>query len=78
VRADAAASLLLTRLQAEKIHRAETIQINTFDRELIPSLCARLTRRMSFGLVLTERDLYVSVGEETISGSLVRHGIGKR
>jgi uncharacterized protein YaeQ len=70
-------SLLLTRLQAEKIHRAETIQINTFDRDLIPALCARLTRRMSFELVVTERDLYVSVGESTISGRLVRHGLGK-
>jgi uncharacterized protein YaeQ len=64
-------------LQAEKIHRAETIQINTFDRELIPALCARLTRRMSFELVVAEQDLYVSFGEETINGSLVRHGIGK-
>jgi hypothetical protein len=67
----------LTRLQAEKIHRAETIQINTFDRDLIPALGAQLTRRMSFDLVLTERDLYVSVGGNTISGRLVRHGIGK-
>jgi uncharacterized protein YaeQ len=69
--------LLLTRLQAEKIHRAETIQINTFDPELIPSLCARLTRRMSFDLVVTEGQIYISVGENTISGSLLRHGVGK-
>jgi uncharacterized protein YaeQ len=69
-------SLLLTRLAAEKIHRADEIQINTFDRELIPSLCARLTRRMSFDLVVTEGQLYLSLGEDTISGSVVRHSIG--
>jgi len=70
-------NLLLARLQAEKIHRAGEIRIYTFDRELIPSLCARLTRRMSFDLVVSERELYLTLGEETISGSLVRHAIGK-
>jgi uncharacterized protein YaeQ len=69
-------SLLLARLAAEKIHRAEEIRITTFDRELIPSLCARLTRRMSFDLVVTEGQLYLSLGGETISGSLLRHNIG--
>ncbi len=69
-------SLLLTRLAAERIHRAEEIRTNTFDRELIPSLCARLARRMSFDLVVTEGQLYLSLGGETISGSLLRHNIG--
>lgn len=67
--------LLLGRLQAQKIHRADQIQFNTFDREMIASLCARLTRRMTFDLVVTERQLYLSLGEDTISGSLVRHAI---
>jgi uncharacterized protein YaeQ len=70
-------SLLLARLEAEKIHRADDLQINTFDGELIASLCARLTRRMSFDLVVTEQQLYLSLGEDTISGSLVRHRIGR-
>ena len=67
---------LLTRLGAEKIHRAHDIQINTFDREIIAFLIARLTRRMTFDLVITERQLYVSLGEASINGSLERHGIG--
>jgi uncharacterized protein YaeQ len=69
---------LLARLGTEKIHRADDIQINTFDREMIASLCARLTRRMTFDLVITERQIYVSLGEDTISGSFVRHGISQR
>ena len=64
---------LLARLAAEKVHRASDIQINTFDREMLASLSARLTRRMIFDLVITERQIYLSLGEETISGSLVRH-----
>ena len=67
---------LLARLRSEKVHRVHDIQINTFDIEFITSLTARLTRRMNFGLVITERQMYLSVGDETISGSLVRHGIG--
>lgn len=67
--------LLLGRLRSEKIHRAEDIEINAFDPQLIASLCARLDRRMTFDLVVTEQQLYLSLGEETISGGLVRHGI---
>jgi uncharacterized protein YaeQ len=64
---------LLARLAAEQIHRANEIQINAFDREMIASLTARLTRRMIFDMVITERQIYLSLGAETISGSLVRH-----
>ncbi len=64
---------LLARLAAQQIHRAAEIQINTFDRELIATLSARLTRRMIFDLVITERQIYLSLGAKTISGSLVRH-----
>ncbi len=68
---------LLARLRAEKIHRANEIQINAFDREIIASLSARLARRMNFDLVITEKQLYLSLGEDTISGSLVRHSLGQ-
>jgi uncharacterized protein YaeQ len=70
-------SLPLARLAGEKIHRADEIQISTFDRELIAALCANLTRRMRFDLVVTERQLYISIGEDTISGAITRHRIGE-
>jgi uncharacterized protein YaeQ len=66
---------LLLRLAAEKIHRAQDLEIYAFDRDMIASLTARLTRRMSFDLVVTERQFYISLGEETIGGGLVRHSI---
>jgi uncharacterized protein YaeQ len=68
---------LLARLGSEKIHRADDIQINTFDPEMLASLMALLARRMTFGLVITEGQLYLSLGEETITGSLTRHRIRK-
>jgi uncharacterized protein YaeQ len=70
-------TLPLARLATEKIHRARDIQIDTFDPEMIASLTARLARRMSFDLVVTERQLYLSIGDDTISGGMVRHVIGQ-
>jgi hypothetical protein len=67
---------LLTRLGLERIHRAQEIQINAFDRELVAFLVDRLTRRMTFDLVITERQLYVSLGDASINGGVARHGIG--
>jgi uncharacterized protein YaeQ len=66
---------LLARLGSEKIHRASDIQISTFDREMIASLTGRLTRRMTFDLVITEGQMYVSLGADTLSGSVARHSI---
>jgi uncharacterized protein YaeQ len=70
-------SIPLARLAEEKIHHADQIQINAFDRELIAALCAKLSRRMAFDLVVTEGQLYISVGGDTISGAIAPHGIGK-
>ncbi len=67
--------LLLGRLRSEKIHNAEDIEINAFDPQLIAALSAQIARRMVFDLVITEQQLYLSLGEKTISGSLVRHSI---
>ena len=70
-----AVDALLARLSTEKVHRANEILINTFDPVMIASLATRLTRRMTFDLVITEQQLYLSLGEETFSGSVVRHSI---
>ena len=38
------------------------------DRELLAALVARLDRRMSFDLAVSDRTLYLSLGEETLTG----------
>jgi uncharacterized protein YaeQ len=63
------------RLGVEDIHRAQEIEIYAFDRELIAALSSRLARRMCFDLVVTERHLYLSFGEETLSGQVVQHRV---
>ena len=59
---------LLSRLAGERIHRAPELRLHAVDRELLAALVARLDRRMNFDLAVSERTLYVSLGDETLSG----------
>jgi uncharacterized protein YaeQ len=58
----------MTRLEEHRIHGAEAVEINVMDRDLLAALVARLERRMDFDLSVSERHLYVSLGDETLSG----------
>jgi hypothetical protein len=40
------------------------------DRELLAALVVRLGRRMEFDLSVAERSIYVTLGEETLSGTI--------
>jgi uncharacterized protein YaeQ len=60
----------LARLRGERIHRAEALEIYVMDRDLVAALVARLERRMDFDLSVSEKTLYVSLGEETLTGTV--------
>jgi uncharacterized protein YaeQ len=62
----------LARLEGERIHRAEALEIQVMDRELVAALVSRLERRMQLDFSVSERNLYVSVGEDTFSGTVER------
>jgi len=61
----------IARLAGERIHRAQAIEIYAFDRRLIGAVVARLDRRMGFALSVAERELTLSLGTETLAGSVV-------
>ena len=63
---------LLRNLAGEKIHRAESIELYAVDRGLVRDLAATLERRMAFSMSVAEHTVYVSIGEETLSGVMVR------
>jgi uncharacterized protein YaeQ len=69
------AALLLRNLSGERIHRAADLELYAIDRALIRDLAARLERRMSFSLALADRELYVSIGADTLTGPVVHHHI---
>jgi uncharacterized protein YaeQ len=59
---------LLSRLAGERIHRAGSLRICAVDRELLAALVARLDRRMDFDLTVSDRTIYLSHGENTLTG----------
>src|ERR1700731_3079534 len=60
------AGQLAARLSAEKIHRAEALELYAVDRDWLAALSVRLARRMEFALTVADSHLYLSLGEETI------------
>jgi uncharacterized protein YaeQ len=62
----------LRKLAGERIHRPELLELYAIDRRLIASLAERLDRRMAFSLSINDRDMYVSIGAETLTGAVSR------
>ena len=59
-------------LAAQKIHRAEALELYAFDRDLVAGLVRLLERRMKLELSVSDRHLYLTVEESTLSGALER------
>ena len=59
-------------LAGEKIHRAEALELYAIDRELIAGLVKRLDRRMKLDISVTDRNLFISIGDTTLSGDVER------
>ena len=62
----------LASLADAKIHRADALELYAFDREMIDQLVAVLDRRMSVALSVSGGELYVSLADRTIHGTLQR------
>ena len=62
----------LKQLAGEKIHRAGDLELYAVDRGLIAALVARLDRRVAFSVSINERELYVSIGSDTLTGAVTR------
>ena len=61
---------LLRQLAGERIHRPEALELYAFDRPLIAALVARLERRVAFSVSIAERELFISIGTETLTGTV--------
>lgn len=61
---------LVTRLDGARIHRAGDIRLRAVEPELLSALVSRLDRRMGLDLTVADHTLYVSLGEETLTGAL--------
>lgn len=59
-------------LASAKIHRAGDLAVYALDRSLVAGIAARLDRRVSFALSVSDRELFVSFDDATLSGHLDR------
>ncbi len=56
----------------ERIHRIESLEVYRIDRALLDALVARLDRRMTFSLSVTDRDLLLAFDDRTLEGRVER------
>jgi len=61
-------ALILRQLAGQRIYRGEELELFAVDRDLVSALVQRLERRMIFDLTVSERQLYVALGGETLTG----------
>ena len=66
------AAQFLGRLAGARIHRAASVEIWAMDRTLLAALGERLARRLAFSLSIVDRDLFISIGTETLTGTVTR------
>ncbi len=62
----------LKQLAGERIHNADAVELYAIDRGLTAALVERLDRRLAFSVSISERELYVSIGEDNLTGEIVR------
>ena len=62
----------LKQIAGEKIHRADALELYAIDRALVAALVARLERRVAFSLSVNDRELYLSIGAENLTGVVSR------
>jgi uncharacterized protein YaeQ len=62
----------LKQLENAAIHRAEAVELYALDRALVGELVSRLDRRVAFSVSITDRELYVSIGADTLTGRVER------
>jgi uncharacterized protein YaeQ len=66
----------LARIAGERIHRAGELEILAIDRPLLEALVGLLERRMDLDLAVAERTLYLTLGAQTLTGSMGLRRLG--
>lgn len=64
--------ILLAQWQGERIHKAEALEIYSLDREMIAELVSLIDRRTRMAVSVTDRQLYLTVGDVTVTGAVER------
>lgn len=65
------ADRLVRDLAGERIHRREALEIYAVDRALLTAWTERLSRRMTMTMSISDGQVYLGIGEETIAGTVL-------
>ena len=61
---------LVRLLEGERIHRREALEIYAVDRDFLAAWVARLRRRMTFDLSVSDGQIYLVLDEATLTGAV--------
>ena len=67
---------LLKQFEGERIHRADAIEMYSFDRAMIAGLVAKLDRRMAMTVSVADRHVLIAFGDTVLEGDVTRHVLG--
>jgi uncharacterized protein YaeQ len=62
----------LKQLEGKAIHNAAALELYTIDRALVSALVSRLERRIAFSMSVSDRELYIAIGADQITGRVLR------
>jgi uncharacterized protein YaeQ len=68
-------NLYLRGLAGQKVHAPERVAIVALDRRFVDAVAAKLERRTTLAVSVTEGEVYVDVGGEAFTTTLVRHAL---
>jgi uncharacterized protein YaeQ len=69
-------ALLQQQARDRAIHRAEAVEVYALEPAFLEALAAVTDRNARWSLTHTEGVLYVSAGEQNLSGAVTRHSLG--
>jgi uncharacterized protein YaeQ len=67
--------LLLRAYDGQKIHKADQVELYAVDRDLLAALVAHLDRRVTMTLSVSDRQLFIDIGGDHLSGAVERHAL---
>jgi uncharacterized protein YaeQ len=66
---------LMRQWSGERIHRLEELELYSVPASLLGPLVERLSRRMAFALSVSGKDLYITMDDGSIEGTIERHAL---
>lgn len=69
--------VVMEQLSGKAIHRAGEIPVYTFDPAFMQQVTGMIERRNKLALTVTERQLYLDIGGQTITTTVEEHWIGE-